>query len=193
MWSWVLSVPLFVAPVEDALPDLGTEAELELVSIVGTTHLSLWNPTGEPALVRLSRGGEALLHVPLAPFAERAFEFPRHTLAGTTVSVAVETTAGRVHSGEYAVDALVEAGYRSLWFESAPRLDELGEPRAGVSPAVHAWGELPSGPAFVVPLGTATTGLAAPPAPSPHVPVITPRRRKGDLPPRIEPAPLPPV
>jgi hypothetical protein len=42
------------------------------------------------------------------------------------------------------------------------------------------------------PPGSATPALAGPAAP--HVPVVTPTDKpKGDLPPRIEPKPLPPV
>jgi len=59
----------------------------------------------------------------------------------------------------------------------------------------RAWGDLPSGPQPIpVQPGSGLESLMAPTAPATHVPVITPTDKpKGELPPRIEPDPLPPV
>ena len=182
MWSFAVAVPLLFSPADDALPDLGKTAELELAAILETTRLALVNPTGAPALVRvLGEHGTALETIAVPAFGERVLEFPRNTLAGTTIALIVAAPSGRIASGAYSVDGILEGGYRAVWFES-------------VGTAVHAWGELPSGPAFIEPVPTSVrTPLTAPVAPF-HVPVIIPANKpKGDLPPRIAPKPLPPV
>jgi len=183
MLSAVLAASLLLPQLDDAFPDPGTEGELELVSLVGTTHLTLVNPTAEPALVRLATlGGETLVTLVLPPRADRTFEFPRRTLAGTTLTLIAGTAEGPRRAGPYTIARLIESGYRALWFESAGR-------------SIHAWGELPTGPAFVDPdPGTLSATAPRPIAPGPHVPVVTPANQPtGDLPPRIEPAPPPPV
>jgi hypothetical protein len=180
MWSLAIAVPLLLSPADDALPDLGKEAELELAAILETTRLALVNPTGAPALVRvLDDQGSALETLAVPAFGERVFEFPRHTLAGTSLAVVVASPSGRIASGVYSVDGMLAGGFRAVWFES-------------VGIALNAWGELPTGPAFIAPLQRIP--LAAPVAPTFHVPVVIPANKpKGDLPPRIAPKPLPPV
>ena len=183
MLSTLLAACLLLPQLDDAFPDPGTEGELELVSLVGTTHLSLVNPTARPALVRLAdAGGHDLATLVVPARGQRSFEFPRRTLAGTTLTVLAATFEGPRRAGPYSVERLIEAGYRAVWFESA-------------GPGLHAWGELPTGPALVDPDPGALNATAPRPiAPGPHVPVVNPANGpRGDLPPRIEPAPPPPV
>ena len=183
MWSLAIAVPLLLSPADDALPDLGKEARLELAAILETTRLALLNPTDGPALVRLlDDQGAALETLAVPAFGERVFEFPRNTLAGTSLALVVATPSGRMASGVYSVDGMLAGGFRTVWFES-------------VGNVLHAWGELPTGPAFIEPLPTSLrSALTAPVAPTFHVPVVIPANKpKGDLPPRIAPKPLPPV
>ena len=108
-------------------------------------------------------------------------DFPRNTLAGTTLALVVMSPSGRLTSGAYSVDGILEGGFRAVWFESVGR-------------TVHAWGELPTGPGYIAPVASGLRAATVPVTPSVHVPVVIPANKpKGDLPPRIEPKPLPPV
>jgi hypothetical protein len=183
MWSLAIAVPLLLSPADDALPDPGKEAELELAAILETTRLALVNPSAATALVRLlDDQGSALETIAVPAFGERVLEFPRNTLAGTSLALVVATPSGRLVSGSYSVDELLAGGFRAVWFES-------------VGSSLDAWGELPTGPAFIEPVPTSPrSALTAPVGPTFHVPVVIPANKpKGDLPPRIAPKPLPPV
>jgi len=184
MWSFAVAGPLLLSPLaDDTLRAVGKMAELELAAVLQPTGRALVNPTGAPALVRvLGEQGTALETIVVPAFGERVLEFPRNTLAGTTLGLVVATPSGRIASGAYSVDGILEGGFRAVWFES-------------VGTEVHAWGELPSGPAFIEPVPTSLRSpLTAPVGPTFHVPVVIPANKpKGDLPPRIAPKPLPPV
>jgi hypothetical protein len=183
MWSVALAAPLFFSSPGDLVP--APASELELVSTVGTSHLTLVNPTAWPALVLLGSDGRPLESVVVPSRGDRSFEFPRHTLAGTTLALVTVDPDGRPRrSGSYAVDDLISAGYRTVWFESTADLGQA---------SVHAWGELAGGVEHVAPLEATGTVTVPPPAPGPNVPVITPKKRpKGELPPRVDPLPPPP-
>jgi hypothetical protein len=185
MWSIAVAASLWLSPLapDDALPDPGAQGELELAALIEPARLSLVNPTASPALVRvLDEQGFELAGFAVPGRSERVLDFSRRSLHGTSLGVVVVSPGGRLVSGRYSVDRILESGFRAVWFESAGR-------------AVHAWGELPTGPAFVDPIATGMRTAASKPAvPSVHVPVVVPANKpKGDLPPRIELKPLPPV
>ena len=183
MWFLAVAASLWFAPAEDTLPDPGQEAELELAAVLETTRLALLNPTNAPALVRVLDGrGSELETFAVAAYGERVLDFPRNTLAGTTLALVVASPSGRLASRAYSVDGILAGGFRAVWFES-------------VGSAVYAWGELPTGPGYIEPVAISLSGLVpAPITPVAHVPVVIPANKpKGDLPPRIEPKPLPPV
>jgi hypothetical protein len=183
MWFLAVAASLWFAPAEDTLPDPGQEAELELAAVLEAARLALVNPTHAPALVRVLDGrGSELETFAVAAYGERVLDFPRNTLAGTTLALVVMSSSGRLASGAYSVDGILEGGFRAVWFESVGR-------------TMNAWGELPTGPGYIEPVPTSLGGAAtAPVTPSVHVPVVIPANKpKGDLPPRIEPKPLPPV
>lgn len=195
MWSVALAAPLFLSSPGDPVP--APEGELELALTVGTGHLTLVNPTAWPALVLLGSEGRALESVVVPSRGDRSFEFPRHTLAGTTLALVTVDQDGRPRpSASYAVDDLISAGYGTVWFESTLDVTDGHSVHGGdgqLGSSVHAWGELAAGLEHVAPLEATGTVSVPPPAPGPHVPVITPKKRpKGELPPRIDPLPPPP-
>jgi hypothetical protein len=185
MWSIAVAASLWLFPMapDDVLAAPGAEGELELVALIEPARLALVNPTAVPALARiLDEEGFELATFSVPARGERVLDFSRRSLEGTALGVVVAAPEGALVSGRYSVDRILESGFHTVWFESAGR-------------AVHAWGELPTGPAYADPLAPPLrTSATKPASPSPHVPVVIPANKpKGDLPPRIELKPLPPV
>ncbi len=161
------------------------DVALELLARVNATRLVALNPTARPQLLYFSeRRGAVLARVVIPAGGSLEYDFPHGTLSGLEFELLARDRNGLRSSGRLPLTALVEGEFDLIWMESVGR-------------SLHTWGELPTGPALVPATRAPGPGLellVAPAALAPHVPVITPTDKpKGDLPPRIEPEPLPPV
>jgi hypothetical protein len=178
---------LSLATLVPAWDDGGTSpptADLELVARLGETRMSAHNPGERPQLLIVGElDGCARVRTWLAPGATLDARFPHGSLSGLALEVVSFGPFGVTSSGLLPLTELASAGFDAFWVEST----------AGGS---HAWGR--SGPTTTA-LGAASSGFsglsagARPPKPV-HVPVVTPAdRRNGDVPPRLEKKPLPPL
>jgi hypothetical protein len=162
------------------------EATLELLARVNETRLVALNPSTRPQLLVFShRHGGAPTQVVVPAGGHLQYDFPHGTLNGLELELVARGEHGLRSSGELSLTGLVHGEFDLIWMET-------------VDGSVHTWGQLPTGSALVPPQRDSDSGFLNLPAPSapaaPHVPVITPiDKPKGDLPPRIEPEPLPPV
>ena len=161
------------------------DAALELLARVSDTRLVALNPGTRPQLLVFSHPrGAVLTQVVIPAGGNLEYDFPHGTLNGLALELVARNERGLCSSGELSLTALVRGEFDLIWMESSER-------------SIHTWGDLPTGPTLVPATrdsGSGFLSLSAPSAPAPHVPVITPTDKpKGDLPPRIEPNPLPPV
>jgi hypothetical protein len=185
MLSVLLATSLTFGFYEDPQVAVRDDAALELLARVSETRLVALNPSAHPQLLVFTAArGAVRTQVVLAAGDSLAFDYPSGTLQGLDLELVTRAENGLISSGELSLHSLVQAEFDLIWMES-------------VGVRVHTWGELPTGPALIPPTrgsGTAFQPMSAPSVPAPHVPVITPTDKpKGDLPPRIEPEPLPPV
>jgi len=176
----LLPAALCVPPADASV----SAREMELAVRVTATRLIAFNPTDRPEFVLLEnreRGHRATLIVP--PHARLDLRFPAQALEGLVMTIAARTGAGVVLSERWSVEELSRTTHGFVWFDAG----------RGHS---HAWMETPRGFELITREArsecSASHSMCAPPAA--HVPVITPYDgRAGDLPPRLEHDPLPPV
>jgi len=185
MLSALFATSLIFGTYEVPEPAPESGAVLELMARVSATRIVALNPTERAHLLVFSNSEGTLRSTAVVPAGAGAeYDFPRGTLDGLGVAL-VTRDAGGVHStGRLSLADMVRRNIDLVWIET-------------VSGEAWAWGDLPAGPALLPVQPGSTPGfesLMAPSAPATHVPVITPTDKpKGELPPRIEPDPLPPV
>ena len=185
MLSALFATSLFFGAYEVPEPTLESGAVLELMARVSETRIVALNPTGRAQLLVFSNSEGTLRSTAVVPPGAGAeYDFPRGTLDGLALALVIRDEHGVHSTGRLSLADMVRRDLDLVWVESVD-----GEARA--------WGDLPAGPTSI-PVqngsGSGLENLMAAPAPAPHVPVITPTDKpKGDLPPRIEPDPLPPV
>jgi hypothetical protein len=181
MLSALLATSLAFSLHRDQDRETGPVAILELLAQVGETRFAASNPTWRPELLVFFDGdGAALAGLVLPAGGDARFAFPRGTLDWLGVALFTRDAGVVRTTGELVLSELTQ--FDLLWVES-------------VEGRLHAWGALPSGFVHVPASNAGPLGpVAPPPIAAPHVPVITPTDKpKGDLPPRIERKPLPPV
>jgi hypothetical protein len=182
----VLSLAALV-PSWDEADASPRSAQLELVARLGETRMSAHNPGERPQLLIVGEvDGDARARTWLAPGASLETRFPPGSLDGLALEVVSFGPGGVTSSGALALAELAAAGFDAVWIETS----SLGS---------QTWGR--SG-ALTSALSASSLGLSglsanaprpAPPKPV-HVPVVTPAdRRNGDVPPRLEKKPLPPL
>jgi len=181
----LLATTLSMFGAYDDLGASGAGGELELLARVSDTRLVALNPSDRPQLlIFTTESGAVSARAVLPAGAGLEYDFPRGTLHGLGLELVARDEGGLRSTGQLSLAGLVRGGYELVWMESA-------------GDGLYAFGELPSGPVPIQATRDADSGLhilTAPSTPAPHVPVITPTDKpKGDLPPRIEPEPLPPV
>ena len=170
----------------DEVPVLARELQLA-VRVTPTSFVAL-NPTDQPEVVVLfdrASGRNAKLIVPAHGAVDAGF--PAATLRGLELAIVARSAGGPVVCGTWSVEALRDRTRDFVWFDA-----EQGH--------AHAWSRTPNGfelldeQANAAGFGPHLMCSPPPPAPLPHVPVITPNDgSKGDLPPRLRRDPLPPV
>ena len=178
MLSLILATSLFLGPAEEVANERGA-SPVEFVARVTDQRLIAVNSSREAQLLlfRDREGGRRASSV-IAAGGEIAFDFPGGTLNQLLLRVVSVGTGSVVSSAEYDLGALASGSFEFVWMESA-------------SGAVSAWGMSPVGPSY---LPSTSEPTITNQATAPHVPVITPTDKpNGDLPPRIEEKPLPPV
>lgn len=180
MLSLILASSLFMAPADAGVAE-SRPATVEFIARLTHERFVAVNSTDRPQLIVLSdRDGVRSARTVIAAGGEVEFDFPGGTLdqllmrvvsfAGTTVS----------STADYDLASIASQRFEFFWMEKRGTL-------------VNAWAMGPAGATFLPGETTTTVGLATQPM-APHVPVITPTDKpKGDLPPRIEEKPLPPV
>jgi len=182
----VLSLVPLVPAWDDGTASLET-AHLELVARLGETRMSVYNPGQLPQLLILGElGGVARARTWIAPGAQLDTRFAPGSLAGLALEVVSFTDGGTHSSGMLALEDIASAGYDAFWIETT-------------SQGSHAWGRSGSSLWTIGPGDAGLTGLAfsVPTVRAlrpTHVPVVSPSDRKnGDVPPRLERKPLPPL
>jgi hypothetical protein len=163
---------------------------LQFVVRVDAERFLAFNPSARPELIEFTsdlRGTRAV--VVLAPFEDVEYDFAPGAIDGIQFEVFADDHDVVVRSGRWSLTKLRDSASGGAWIENG-----LGH--------AHTWAYQ----------GAAWQGLDAsdlgasggphalcapplsPPPPAPHVPVIMPEdSQHGDMPPRLESKPLPPV
>ena len=185
MLSALLTTTLVFGTYEVPDHDRDPGAVLELLARVSETRIVALNPTERPQLLVFSNTSGTLRASAVVPGGAGAeYDFPRGTLDDLGLVLVARDASGARSTGRLSLGEMLLCEFELVWVES-------------VDGCARAWGALPTGPVSIPAQQGAGFGfenLMTPSAPAPHVPVITPTDKpKGDLPPRIEPDPLPPV
>ena len=161
-------------------------APIEVCLHVGATSFRALNRGEQPLLLVFHADGNVALQV-LPAYAEVAWSFPRHALDGIAVEVASRRLGAWVSTGTLALGGLLVADEGELWITSTEDgASAYAVTASGLEPVAASAGALTSDDDAPLPGATG-------PGPM-HVPVITPSDvPQGDLPPKIEEQPLPPV
>lgn len=180
MLSLILASSLFMGPAEEVANELGA-TPVEFVAHITDERLVAVNSSSRAQLlVFCDREGGRDAQTVVAAGGEVAFDFPGGTLDQLMLRVVSVTGGSAISSPAYDLAAVAGQRFEFFWMETSER-------------QVNAWGMGPNGPAYL-PATTEPTRTTQPQPSAPHVPVITPTDKpKGDLPPRIEEQPLPPV
>jgi len=184
MLSALFASSLVFGAYEVPAPAPESGAVLELMARVSATRIVALNPTERAHLLVFSNAEGTLRSTAVVPAGAGAeYDFPRGTLDDLAVALVTRDADGLHSTGLLSLAEMVRSDLDLVWVETVE-----GEARA--------WGDLPAGP-VALPVLEGTGGFESQMAPSTapaHVPVITPTDKpKGELPPRIEPDPLPPV
>jgi len=168
--------------------DAGTQtAQVELVARLSENRMSAFNPGERPQLVILGEvDGTHRASTWIAPGGTFDARFPTSSLSRLALEVVSFGPDGVRSSGALAMAGLAAAGFDALWIETSP----LG---------TQTWGRYGNQAVALAACSPGLSGLcsnaprSSPPRPI-HVPVVTPAdRRNGDVPPRLEKKPLPPM
>lgn len=178
MLSLILASSLFLGPAEEVVNERGA-TPVEFVAHITAERLVAVNSSSQVQLLLFEdRDGGRSASAVVAAGGEVSFDFPGGTLDQLMLRVVSVTGGSANSSARYDLGNVAERGFEFFWIESSGQ-------------RVSAWGMSAAGPAYLPTTGDPT--LEAQPS-APHVPVITPTDKpKGDLPPRIEEQPLPPV
>ncbi len=158
-------------------------ARVEIVARVGETRFLAVNPGERPQLLVFGdpvHGVRASLCLP--PGGEIESRFPTSALEGVAFELVSWTPEGFTSSGAFWLDSLRDERFDAVLVAGSPN-------------GTLTFGQRHGSLQQLAP-DCALTSLAAtaPPSLPVHVPVITPADKKtGDLPPRLEPKPLPPM
>jgi len=179
-----LSVPI------SAITEGASPAPVEVGISVTSTRFYARNYSAENQVLLFQSGG-TLLWRTLAPGFDLAWDFPTQLLTGIRFEVASWTNGAWRRTGTIALDEVAARGTDALWIQG--------------DASRTSWSEIGSA-LFVEQTGTslfpsslpgdssAGTGIEAALLAPVHVPVITPSDTPhGDVPPKIEDRPLPPV
>jgi hypothetical protein len=181
----MLSTLLFAAAIAC---NTDTDRALQLVVHVDSDRFFAYNPTSHAELLLFTdtaSGTRAV--VALAAFAETDYRCPDSVRGSIDVQVVASDAAGLVYGGRWSLEDLYEQSNDGVWLEATHS---------------HAHGWTHDGSGWLgldaIDAGTGAHSLCTPPPAAPpdplHVPGITPSDvHQGDLPPRLESKPLPPV
>jgi hypothetical protein len=177
-------------PAVDPL-DMQAAAAIGRAPIVAGIHVTATqfrarNLSSVPQLFvfKETSGGEIVVR-PLLAGGEMAFSFPAHALADFEVEVASKTHGAWSHTGLFKLEGLNTHEGSLVWIESNTGRATAWLETSGESLALDSGGsELPNRVVETIREDDSPT----------HVPVITPSDHpSGDLPPKLEERPLPPV
>lgn len=178
----MLSTLLFAAAIAC---NTDTDRALQLVVHVDSGCFFAYNPTSHAELLVFTdtaSGTRAV--IALAPFAETQYRCPAGVRESVDLQVVASDSTGLVYGGRWSLEDVFEESNEGVWLE-ANRGHAHGWARSG-----EEWIGLDA-------LDTSGSGahlMCVPPATEPHMPVFTPSDvNHGDLPPRLEVTPLPPV
>ncbi|MCY2960101.1 MAG: hypothetical protein NTY35_08040 [Planctomycetota bacterium] len=179
-----LSVP--ISAVEE-----GTAPEPVEVGIsVTSTRFFARNFSGTNQVLLFESGG-TLLWRTLAPGCDLSWNFPTQLLTGIRFEVASWTGGAWRRTGTIALDQVAARGTDALWIQG--NFSRTSWSEIGSALFVEDTGASLFPPSLPGASSAGTGGEAALLAPI-HVPVITPSDEpSGDVPPKIEVRPLPPV
>ncbi len=162
-------------------------ARVEIVARVGETRFLAVNPGELPQLLLFgdpARGVRAALVLP--PGGEIESRFPTSALEGLALELVSSTPAGLASSGAFWLEPLRDERYDAVLMAGSPSGTLAFGERGGSVQALAPDCALTS-------LAASAGPIAASLLPA-HVPVATPADKKnGDLPPRMENKPLPPM
>lgn len=177
MLTLILATSLFLGPAEEVANERGA-TPVEFVARITDERFVAVNSSGEAQVLLFTDiGGGRTARALVAAGSEIAFDFPAGTLHNLLLRVVTAKNGSVSTSAEYDLGALAAGNYEFVWLESQAQF-------------MTAWGMSPAGPSHL----PSTTEPTMQAASAPHVPVITPTDKpNGDLPPRIEEQPLPPV
>jgi hypothetical protein len=191
MLSTLVAAAMIACPTSEDLTAIeAPAAALQLVVRIEEGHFLAFNPTPLPELIEFTndaRGTRAV--VVIAAFEDVDYTFEPGAIDGVQADVFADEDGLVKHSGRWSLEKLRDNAVYGAWIE-----DSCGHAHIWASKET-AWyaidptdaGDLGSVHSLCVP-------PAIPPPPAPHVPVITPDDSQyGDMPPRLDSKPLPPV
>jgi len=177
MLSVILASSLFLGPADAAQAEA-----VQLVARVTEERFVAVNPSDRAQLLVFHdrEGGRAARTI-VAAGGEVAFDFPAGTLDSLLLHVVSPAERSATAAADYDLGSIAARGFQLFWTTRE-------------AANAHAWGVDPMNPDEPVYVPAVAEPSFQSQALAPHVPVITPTDKpKGDLPPRIDDKPLPPV
>lgn len=165
-------------------------APVEVGVAVTSTSFYARNYSGTNQVLLFQSGG-TLLWRTLAPGYDMSWDFPTQLLDGVRLEVASWTNGAWRRSGTIALDEVVARGIEALWVQGDSARTSWSE--IGTALFLEDTGTSLFPPTLPGDSSAGTSGENALLAPA-HIPIITPSETpQGDVPPKIEDRPLPPV
>jgi hypothetical protein len=191
MLATLVAAAVIACPTSEDLTAIeAPAAALQLVVRIEEGHFLAFNPTPLPELIEFTcdaRGTRAV--VVISAYEDVDFTFEPGAIDGVQMEVFADDLGTVEHSGRWSLEKLRDNAGNGAWIENSCGHAHTWASKDTAWYALESLGDDNSGSAHSLCMPP-----AIPPPPAPHVPVITPDDSQyGDLPPRLESKPLPPV